>query len=64
MAKKAPRESAESYPHTKALVEKKTKETGASADILKKTKCHNCGKAGHISTDCKKEKSRKPHTEW
>ena len=39
-------------------MEKKAKETGESAaDIRKKIKCHNCGKAGHISTDCKKEKS-------
>ena len=43
-------------------MEKKAKETGESAaDIRKKIKCHNCGKAGHISsTDCKKEKSSKP----
>jgi hypothetical protein len=42
-------------------VEKKANETGESAaDIRKKIKCHNCGKAGHISTDCKKEKSGKP----
>jgi hypothetical protein len=55
------KESSESNPHTKALVEKKAKETGESAaDIRKKIKCHNCGKAGHISTDCKKEKSSKP----
>ncbi len=54
-------ESSESNPHTKALVEKKAKETGESAaDIRKKIKCHNFGKAGHISTDCKKEKSSKP----
>ncbi len=33
----------------------------SAADIRKKIKCHNCGKAGHISsTDCKKEKSSKP----
>jgi hypothetical protein len=55
------KESSESNPHTKALVEKKAKETVESAaDIRKKIKCHNCGKAGHISTDCKKEKSSKP----
>ncbi len=55
------KESAESNPHTKALVEKKAKEIGESAaDIRKKIKCHNCSKAGHISTDCKKEKSGKP----
>jgi hypothetical protein len=55
------KESSESNPHTKALVEKKAKETGESAaDIRKKIKCHNCGKAGYISTDCKKEKSSKP----
>ncbi len=55
------KESSESNPHTKALVEKKAKETGESAaDIHKKIKRHNCGKAGHISTDCKKEKSSKP----
>ena len=56
------KESAESNPYTnKALVEMKAKETGESAaDIRKKIKCHNCGKAGHISTDCKKEKSGKP----
>jgi len=55
------KESSESNPHTKALVEKKAKETKKSAaDIRKKIKCHNCGKAGHISTDCKKEKSGKP----
>ncbi len=43
-------------------MEKKAKETGESAaDIRKKIKCHDCGKAGgHISTDCKKEKSSKP----
>ena len=43
-------------------MEKKAKETGESAsDIRKKIKYHyNCGKAGHISTDCKKEKSGKP----
>ena len=42
-------------------MEKKAKETGESAaDIRKKIKCHTCGKAGHISTDCKKEKSSKP----
>jgi hypothetical protein len=36
-------------------VEKKAKETGESAaDMRKKIKCHNYGKAGHISTDCKK----------
>ncbi len=40
---------------------KKAKETGESAaEICKKIKCHNCSKAGHISTDCKKEKSGKP----
>jgi hypothetical protein len=55
------KESSESNYHTKALVEKKAKETGESAaDIRKKIKCHNCSKAGHISTDCKKEKSSKP----
>ena len=55
------KESAESNPHTKALVEKKAKEIGESAaEIRKKIKCHNCSKAGHISTDCKKEKSGKP----
>ena len=55
------KESADSNPHTKALVEKKAKETGESAsEIRKKIKCHNCGKAGHISTDCKKEKTGKP----
>ena len=55
------KESSESNPHTKALVEKKAKETGESAaDIRKKIKCHNCGKAGQISTDCRKEKSSKP----
>ena len=56
------KESSEFNPHTKALVEKKAKETGESAaDIRKKINCHNCGKAGHISTDCKKEKlSGKP----
>ena len=55
------KESSESNPHTKALVEKKAKETGESAaDIRKKIKCHNCDKAGHISADCKKEKSSKP----
>ena len=50
------KESAESNPHTiKALVEMKAKETGESAaDILKKIKCHNCGKAGHISTEKEK----------
>jgi hypothetical protein len=55
------KESAESNSNTKALVEKKAKETGESAtDMRKKIKCHNCGKAGHISTDCKKkEKSGK-----
>ncbi len=54
------KESAESNPHTnKALEEMKAKETGESAaDIQKKIKCHNCGKAGHISTE--KEKSGKP----
>ena len=42
-------------------MEKKAKETGESAaEIRKKIKCHNCGKAGHISTDCNKEKSGKP----
>ena len=42
-------------------MDKKAKETGESAaDIRKKIKCRNCGKAGHISTDCKKEKSGKP----
>ena len=52
------KESADSNHHTKALVEKKAKETGESAaEIRKKIKCHNCGKAGHISTDCKKENS-------
>ena len=54
------KESADSNPHTKALVENKAKETGESAaEIRKKIKCHNCGKAGHISTDCKKEKTGK-----
>jgi hypothetical protein len=54
------KESSDSNPHTKALVEKKAKETGEpAADIRKKIKCHNCGKAGHISTECKKEKSGK-----
>ena len=43
-------------------MERKAKETGESAaDIRKKINCHNCGKAGHISTDCKKEKSGKPN---
>jgi hypothetical protein len=28
--------------------------------MLREIKCHNCGKAGHISTDCKKEKSGEP----
>ena len=42
-------------------MENKAKETGESAaDIRKKIKCHNCGKSGHISTDCKKEKTGKP----
>ena len=42
-------------------MDKKAKETGElAAEICKKIKCHNCGKAGHISTDCKKEKSGKP----
>ncbi len=42
-------------------METKAKETGESAaDICKKIKCHNCDKAGHISTDCKKEKTGKP----
>ncbi len=56
------KEFSESNPHTKALVEKKAEETGeeSAADIRKKIKCHNCGKAGHISTDCKKEKTRNP----
>ena len=40
------KETSVSNPHTKALVEKKAKETGESAaDIRKKIKCHNCGKA-------------------
>jgi hypothetical protein len=52
--------SSESNPHTKALVDRKVKETGESAaEIRKKINCHNCGKAGHISTDCKKEKTGK-----
>ena len=42
-------------------MEKEAKETKESAaDIRKKMKCRNCGKAGHISTDRKKEKSGKP----
>ena len=45
-------------------MEKKAKETGESAaEIRKKIKCHNCGKAGHILTDCNKEKSGKPQKE-
>jgi hypothetical protein len=56
----AAKESSESNPHTKALVDRKAKETGESAaEIRKKINSHNCGKAGHISTDCKKEKTGK-----
>ena len=53
------KESSDSNPHTKALVEKKAKETGESAaDIRKKIKCHNCGKAGRRLTMARIEVNR------
>ena len=45
---------ANSNPNTKAYIERKAKETGKSAaEIRKNTKCNNCGKVGHIASDCK-----------